>query len=318
MTNSTEPSRSTKSKSATRDGGGRGLAGYEAAKSETTPRYIESDIIAPIRFIGLDRSSTLKATFWQCSVEETVQVGDPKFVSIALHTGGPHIRRNNDAPNFAGGISMMPFEGARWHFEGPSSFAQLYVPFKLVELVSDSLYGLDVAPEALRMPSAVRDDRLCTAANAIYRTMSLTEPTNLMLDSWALILADVLVRRYSRHAGRAARRPRGRIATRGIACVIDYIEAHIDHDLDLASLAGVAAMSVYHFAHYFSETVGMSPHAYVLSRRVRRARDMLGHGGVSLAQIASACGFSSQAHFTTAFRRDLGVTPGAYRRAVAL
>ena len=109
----------------------------------------------------------------------------------------------------------------------------------------------------------------------------------------------------------------GKIPVRGIAHVIDYIEGNIDRGLDLASLAGVAAMSVYHFARRFKETVGMSPHAYVLSRRIRRAREMLDRDEASLALVAVACGFSSQAHFTTVFQRDLGVTPGEYRRAAS-
>ena len=99
------------------------------------------------------------------------------------------------------------------------------------------------------------------------------------------------------------------------ALVVDYIEANIDRDLDLADLAGVASMSLYHFARRFKETVGMSPHAYVLSRRVRRAQALLDRGADSLADVAIACGFSSQAHLTTAFRHHLGITPGGYRRA---
>lgn len=84
----------------------------------------------------------------------------------------------------------------------------------------------------------------------------------------------------------------------------------------MTSLAGVAAMSEYHFARSFKETVGISPHAYVLSRRIARGRAMLSRGEGSLAHVALACGFSSQAHFTTAFRRSLGVTPGEYCRRV--
>ena len=97
---------------------------------------------------------------------------------------------------------------------------------------------------------------------------------------------------------------------------MDYIEAGIDQDLRLSSLAGVAAMSVYHFARSFKETVGVSPHAYVLSRRIVRARAMLGRSESSLADVALACGFSSQAHLTTAFRRGVGLTPARFRRGI--
>ncbi|WP_170936959.1 MULTISPECIES: AraC family transcriptional regulator [Rhodomicrobium] len=294
-----------------------GLAFCDVAASDAAPRYLESDIIAPTRSIGLGAKTTLKATFWHATIEETAQLGDLDFASVALNTGGGRVWRNDEAtPTDVGAIAMQPFEGARWRFEHPVSFVHLYVPFTLLGAVCESLFDRELAHAEVRMPSGIRDDRLCNAARTVQYGLASIEPTNLILDSWALILSDILVRRFSSHAGRPVRTSFGKIPARGVAHVIDYIEANIDRDLDLASLAGVAAMSVYHFARRFKETVGMSPHAYVLSRRIRRAREMLDRGGTSLAHVAAACGFSSQAHFTTAFQRDLGATPGEYRRAM--
>jgi len=295
-----------------------GLAFCDPAASDATPRYLESAVIAPTRTIGLGAKTTLKATFWQSTVEETLQLGDLDFVSIALNTGGGRVWRNNETtPTEVGAIAMQPFEGAHWRFEKPVSFMHLYVPFNLLGAVSESLFGRELAHADLRMRSAIRDDQLCGAARSARYGLSSIEPTNLILDSWALILSETIIRRLSRHAGRHARTSYGKIPARGVAHVIAYIDANIDRDLDLASLAGVAAMSVYHFARRFKETVGLSPHAYVLSRRIRRAREMLDRGETSLALIAVACGFSSQAHLTTAFLRDLGVTPGEYRHSVS-
>jgi AraC family transcriptional regulator len=107
----------------------------------------------------------------------------------------------------------------------------------------------------------------------------------------------------------------GKIPGRAVARVVDYIEASIDQDLRLATLASVAGMSTYHFARRFKETVSMSPHAYVLARRVRRAQELLQLGAINLVDVAAACGFSSQAHLTSAFQGRLGITPGRYRRS---
>jgi AraC family transcriptional regulator len=295
----------------------RGLPFCDPAASDATPGYLRSDVITPTRTIGLGTRTTLKATFWNATIEETSQIGDPDFASIALNTGGGRVWRNDETtPTGVGAIAMQPFEGARWRFEQPVSFVHLYVPFRLLGAVHESLFGRELAHADLQMPSDIRDDRLCRAARSVQRGLASIEPTTLVLDSWALILSDIFVRRFSTHARRPIRTPFGKIPARGIAHVVDYVEANIDGDLDLASLADVAAMSVYHFARRFKETVGTSPHAYVLSRRVRRAQDMLRVGGSSLARVASACGFSSQAHFTVAFQRAVGVTPGQYRRAV--
>ncbi len=110
------------------------------------------------------------------------------------------------------------------------------------------------------------------------------------------------------------REPFDKTPAPSVARVIDFIEAYLERDLDLDTLAGVAAMSTYHFARSFKEAVGMSPHAYVLGRRVARAAQLLNQDKPNLARIAVLCGFSSQAHLTTSFRLCYGVTPGAYRR----
>ena len=63
-------------------------------------------------------------------------------------------------------------------------------------------------------------------------------------------------------------------------------------------------------------TLGMTPHAYLVQRRLALARSLLA-GGQSIAEAATAAGFADQAHLTRVFRRCLGYTPAAYARARA-
>jgi AraC family transcriptional regulator len=234
---------------------------------------------------------------------------------VVLHRGGGRVWRNNEpVPAEAGSVGMEPFESSRWRFEGHVSFVHLYLPFALLSDVCESMFERTFTHEQLWIPMGTRDEQLCGAMRTIQSGLLAIEPTPLILDSWALILSEILVRNFSSHAERCARSSFGTIPSRGLAHVVDFIEANIDQDLPLASLARLAAMSVYHFARRFKETVGVSPHAYVVMRRVRRAQRMLEHGKGRLADVAAACGFSNQAHFTTIFQRSIGVTPGAYRR----
>ncbi len=107
-----------------------GLNVCSHAASDVTPRYLACDVIAPVRTIGVGANSSLKATFWHSTVETCDNDGDPDFVCIALNTGGGPIWRNNETiPSQVGSVAMQPFEGARWRFEHPVSFVQLYVPF---------------------------------------------------------------------------------------------------------------------------------------------------------------------------------------------
>jgi len=294
------------------DPGGAGLPFFNSVRSGNLPLYWRDHVIEPIRKIGAG-TNTLKVSYWYSTVEDSPQTGDPTFVSASLRTSVARAWRDSSP---SGVVSMLPFEGAHWRFEQPVSFVQFHLPFDMLGLVCGSLFDRELTYDQLRMPADVQDARLHGIMNSIRHAASLAEPSNLLLDSWALILAEALLRRLSSHGERQARGPFGKIPALGIARVIDCIESGIEQDLRLTSLADIAGMSVYHFARRFKETVGLSPHAYVLSRRIARSRAVLSRGESSLAQVALACGFSSQAHFTTAFRRSLGVTPGEYWRRV--
>lgn len=289
------------------------LSFCRAAASDVAPRQ-NTHVIAPFRTVGFEATASLKASFWRSTVEEATQAADFDFVSIALNLGGGEVWRNNEsAPTEIGAIAMHPFEGAHWRFKGPVRFVKLYLPWKLVSGVCEGLFERELSPTGLRMPTGVRDKTLCGAAQRVQSRLIASTPANLILDSWSLILSELVVQRFYGHT-KTPRASLGKIPTRGVARVIDYIEASIDQDLRLDRLANVAGMSVYHFARRFKETVGVTPHAYVLSRRLARAQGMLRHSASTLADVAAECGFSSQAHLTTAFVRAFGVTPGKFRQ----
>jgi AraC-like DNA-binding protein len=99
-----------------------------------------------------------------------------------------------------------------------------------------------------------------------------------------------------------------------VARLCDYIEAHLGDDMSLARLAEVAGMSRFRVIRVFRRELGLTPYAYVLSKRVTRARDHLAAGG-SPAETAYALGFADQAHFTRVFKAMTGVTPARFRVA---
>jgi AraC-like DNA-binding protein len=80
-----------------------------------------------------------------------------------------------------------------------------------------------------------------------------------------------------------------------------------------AAVAQVAGLSVCHFARMFKQTVGISPHRYVLQCRVEWARELLAGTDMPLSEIAIVTGFSDQSHYTRWFREITGITPGSYR-----
>ena len=89
-----------------------------------------------------------------------------------------------------------------------------------------------------------------------------------------------------------------------------HIDRNLDSDLSLDRLAAVVHKSRFHFARLFKSATGLTPHQYVVRRRVARARELLRAGGI-IVEVAAAVGFASQSHSGTHHvRRAFGCTPG--------
>jgi AraC family transcriptional regulator len=99
------------------------------------------------------------------------------------------------------------------------------------------------------------------------------------------------------------------------ARVMAYIDSHLDSTIYTKELAALARLSPYHFCRVFRETHGAPPHRYVMQKRVALARDLMLNTRRPLGQIAMDCGLADQAHFNKLFRRFMGESPGAWRRA---
>ena len=100
---------------------------------------------------------------------------------------------------------------------------------------------------------------------------------------------------------------------RRLRIVDELIDAELHSRLTVASMAAKLELSPEFFIRTFKAAVGMTPHAYVMERRVGRARALLQYSLLTLAGIAAECGFASQAHMATTFRNRLGIRPSALR-----
>lgn len=95
--------------------------------------------------------------------------------------------------------------------------------------------------------------------------------------------------------------------------VLEYIQANLQHDIHLDKLAAAAGLSSFHFAKLFKQSTGVTPHRYVLQRRLERAKELLRNPEISLTEASLQSGFSDQSHLTNVFRRFVGVTPSRFR-----
>jgi AraC family transcriptional regulator len=95
--------------------------------------------------------------------------------------------------------------------------------------------------------------------------------------------------------------------------VIDYIDRHLDDDLDLNTVSGVAAFSKFHFHRQFTATFQVSVHRYVQLARLKRASHRLATETPSVTEVAMGAGYDAPDAFARAFRQRLGQSPSSFQ-----
>lgn len=92
-----------------------------------------------------------------------------------------------------------------------------------------------------------------------------------------------------------------------------YMRENIGRDIGIQELAAITHYGPTHFARVFKATFSCTPYQYLARMRIQRARELLAVTMLPIASVGAACGFPSHAHFSSVFRRYVGLTPAAYR-----
>lgn len=230
----------------------------------------------------------------------------------ALATGS---RRSFHAP--AGVVEIMPV-GA--DFYGSWSAAKESILFAIddtsLRSIAEREFGADRF-EFRPPPSSTIDLHALGLAQSLQRELARNDGASpRFVEAIITALSLHLLREYS---SLSDRRPKQLRAKGGLAPGIwrrieDHMRAHLGEPLTVARLAGVAGLSASHFLRAFREHTGKPPHAYLFDLRVRQAERLALETDLTLAEVASSTGFSSQSHMTTALRKVSSRTPGELRR----
>lgn len=94
----------------------------------------------------------------------------------------------------------------------------------------------------------------------------------------------------------------------------EYIQANLSHNLTLADMAQVTNLSTSHLTKLFRQSQGISLYQYVIRCRIARAKQLLKHQQLAIAEVATLVGFADQSHLTHHFKRQVGVTPKAFQQ----
>ncbi|ACL61282.1 helix-turn-helix transcriptional regulator [Methylobacterium nodulans] len=240
----------------------------------------------------------------------------PDHHTLSLYlTGGEGVVRE-DRPVSGGGpdkLCLLPAgHESCWHIGGQLRLFHLYIEPETLAFQAATAFDID--PRRIDLMELTFSDDPSTAM--IVRGGVLPLDWADGIDRMALSSAcHLLLHNLLRHHNRSGA---GRPVTGGLSPSIrrriaDQVEARLGDVLTLDVLADEAGLSTFHFAKMFKASFGVAPHRYVIERRIARAKSLLADGRTSLAEIAAACGFASQSHFTRSFKQATGATPGQWR-----
>ena len=147
---------------------------------------------------------------------------------------------------------------------------------------------------------------LCTA----LRTQ--LEEGSIYAQTMGNALAVHLLINYLTHT-KPTRLAQGKLSPRKLKLVVEFIDEKLDTDLKLTTLASRGRGSQYHFSRAIKRSTNLSPHQYVIQKRVERAKYLLKQSNFTINEIAIECGFANPSHFAKYFRKQAGIAPSEFR-----
>lgn len=232
---------------------------------------------------------------------------------LKLYVGAP-VQGDCGAQRFVythGDVDLVPAGASEsWFEDAPSHSIIVQVPPSLLSRAAADM-GLDPRRASLAPRHQFRDAQIEHIALALDAERRAGSPSGLLYSqSLGMALAVHLLGRY--HAPSSLLRGLSRPQERRVR---DYIEARLDRELSLTKLADVAGLGPSHFKTLFKATFGLPVHAYVVQRRVERAKTLLLSRKLPASQVALEAGFAHQSHMARCMRKVLGVTPSDLVRA---
>jgi AraC family transcriptional regulator len=192
-----------------------------------------------------------------------------------------------------------------------------YLPRAALDAIADDANAPGIRDLSYEPGAGVNDITISGLGNLLLPALSHPDQANrLFVDHVLLAVGVHIAQTYG------GMRPMSRLVRGGLAPwqerrAREFLLANIKRGVALKEVAQECGLSVGHFSHAFRRTLGVAPHKWLVEQRVVLSKDKLYDDGLSLSDVALECGFTDQSHLTRVFRQIVGVTPGAWRRALS-
>lgn len=269
--------------------------------------FLESSPVATAA-ATLDLGGGRGVTVWE-NRDDRVSYEAPRGHAFSLYlAGGTGTRRLDGAgaSGWPGAVCIFPDgQPSEWEITTPHRFAHLYLPDD--RLRADFARTHDCDARRLDVPEITFADmpHLAAPLAALARAASAGD----------LLLADTALSEIVARLGARKVPLRGGLSPHILRRIDEWIEAHFDEAIRLSDVAALAALSPFHLHRMFRASRGIPLHAWITERRIDRAKSLL-RGTDPVLEVALACGFSSQSHFTRTFKSGTGTTPAVWRTAI--
>ncbi|WP_436083997.1 helix-turn-helix domain-containing protein [Pararhizobium sp. LjRoot235] len=238
---------------------------------------------------------------------------------VGLSAAGGHRRRIHKEHHSAvhdfdqNAVYLRNFaDDYRADLSGSFDFMLLEINHNALERIGDAADFRSVSE--LRSVAAHPDPVLGGMLGALFATVDgRADRSALFVDQLSVAIGVHVVQQYGNGRGGAAAGGR-RLSSRCQAKIKDLVQSRLNGDLTVEELASACNLSQAIFLRAFRESMGKTPHRWLLQQRIEKAVDLLQFSQTPLREIATICGFSDQSHFTRAFAQAMGAAPGAWRR----
>lgn len=268
------------------------------------------------------RSPRIAISRWRLQRRERIEVAsdtddDCHVLSIALRRTRKELFIRGKSVWLGGGSGEMLLTGPKrgaWRatIQGGCDFLRIFLPQTLIaECYAEAFGGYPSEAISMFEVLSVTDARLHQLGQT-FKALDGYDPIAgpCFADALGLALGLRLVEvAYDTEKASGD----GKLAHSKIARVVSYIEENIAQELSLSKLSEAAGLSRIQFVRQFKAATGQPPHAYILNRRIARAKELLKKSGSTVVGVALDLGFYNQSHFTKVFGRFEGMTPGRWR-----
>jgi AraC-like DNA-binding protein len=198
----------------------------------------------------------------------------------------------------------------------PSHCLMFYIPRKVLDAVADDEGAARIDDLHYTPGIAVNDPTMRALSMTLLPTFEHPEgASRLFVDSVTMAVVAHVAQTYG-GMRRIVRGVRGGLAAWQERRSKELIHANLNGEITATSLARECGLSTNHFSRAFRQSTGLSPHQWLLQRRIDAAKACLRDRDMPLSEVALACGFTHQSHFTRIFTRCVGVSPGVWRRSL--